>query len=111
MSRDPLRVVFMGTPAFAIPALRTLVERGHVVVGVYTQPDRRAGRGRKLRASPVKVFSEECGLPVFQPRSLRQDTESARSDLARSRSLMPSSSPRTACFCLMKCCDFPGSDA
>ena len=81
MSRDPLRVVFMGTPAFAIPALRTLVERGHVVVGVYTQPDRRAGRGRKLRASPVKVFSEECGLPVFQPRSLRQDAK-ARSDLA-----------------------------
>ena len=82
MSRDPLRVVFMGTPAFAVPALRALVERGHVVVGVYTQPDRRAGRGRKLRASPIKIFSEECGLPVFQPRSLRQDTESARSELA-----------------------------
>ena len=82
MSRDPLRVVFMGTPAFAVPALRALVERGHVVAGVYTQPDRRAGRGRKLRASPIKIFSEECGLPVFQPRSLRQDSESARSDLA-----------------------------
>ena len=82
MSCDPLRVVFMGTPAFAIPALRALVERGLVVVGVYTQPDRRAGRGRKLRASPIKIFSEECGLPIFQPRSLRQDTESARSDLA-----------------------------
>ena len=82
MSRDPLRVVFMGTPAFAVPALRALVERGHVVAGVFTQPDRRAGRGRKLRASPVKIFSEERGLPVFQPRSLRQDTESARSELA-----------------------------
>ena len=82
MSCDPLRIVFMGTPAFAVPALRALVERGHVVVGVYTQPDRRAGRGRKLRASPVKTFAEECGLPVFQPRSLRQDTESARSELA-----------------------------
>ena len=82
MSRDPLRVVFMGTPAFAVPALRALVERGHVVAGVFTQPDRRAGRGRKLRASPVKIFSEERGLPVFQPRSLRQDTESARSNLA-----------------------------
>ena len=82
MSRDPLRIVFMGTPAFAVPALRALVERGHVVVGVYTQPNRRAGRGRKLRASPIKIFSEECGLPVFQPRSLRQDSESARSDLA-----------------------------
>ena len=82
MSRNPLRIVFMGTPKFAVPALRALVERGHVVAGVFTQPDRRAGRGRKLRASPIKIFSEECGLPVFQPRSLRQDTESARSDLA-----------------------------
>ena len=82
MSRDPLRVVFMGTPAFAVPALRALVERGHVVAGVFTQPDRRAGRGRKLSASPIKIFSEERGLPVFQPRSLRQDAESARSELA-----------------------------
>ena len=81
MSRDPLRVAFMGTPAFAVPALRALVERGHVVVGVFTQPDRRAGRGRKLRASPVKVFAEERGLPVFQPASLRQDAQ-ARSTLA-----------------------------
>ena len=84
MSRDPLRVVFMGTPAFAVPALRALVERDHVVAGVFTQPDRRAGRGRKLRASPVKVFAEERGLPVLQPSSLRQDAEarSALSDLA-----------------------------
>ena len=82
MSHDPLRVVFMGTPAFAVPALRALVERGHVVAGVYTQPDRRAGRGRKLTASPVKIFAEEHGLPVFQPRSLRQDVAAARSELA-----------------------------
>ena len=82
MSRDPLRVVFMGTPAFAVPALRALVERGYVVAGVYTQPDRRAGRGRKLTASPVKIFAEEHGLPVFQPRSLRQDVAAARSELA-----------------------------
>ena len=81
MSHDPLRVVFMGTPAFAVPALRALVERSYVVAGVYTQPDRRAGRGRKLRASPVKVFAEERGLPVFQPASLRQDAQ-ARSTLA-----------------------------
>ena len=82
MSRDPLRVVFMGTPAFAVPALRALVVRGHVVAGVYTQPDRRAGRGQKLTASPVKIFAEEHGLPVFQPRSLRQDVAAARSELA-----------------------------
>ena len=82
MSRDPLRVVFMGTPAFAVPALRALVVRGHVVAGVYTQPDRRAGRGQKLTAPPVKIFAEEHGLPVFQPRSLRQDVAAARSELA-----------------------------
>ena len=82
MSHDPLRVVFMGTPAFAVPALRALVERSYVVAGVYTQPDRRAGRGRKLRASPIKIFAEEHGWPVFQPRSLRKDSEAARSDLA-----------------------------
>ena len=72
----------MGTPAFAVPALRALVVRGHVVAGVYTQPDRRAGRGQKLTASPVKIFAEEHGLPVFQPRSLRQDVAAARSELA-----------------------------
>ena len=82
MSHDQLRVVFMGTPALAVPALRALVERGHLVAGVYTKLDRRAGRGRKLRASPVKIFAEEHGLPVFQPSSLRKDSEAARSDLA-----------------------------
>ncbi len=81
MSDDRLRVVFMGTPAFAVPALRALIERGHVVAGVFTQPDRRAGRGRKLRASPIKIFAEKRGLPVFQPSSLRQDAD-ARLELA-----------------------------
>jgi len=60
----------MGTPGFAVPALRALCDACDVV-GVYTQPDRPAGRGRKLEASPVKREAEARGLPVFQPRSVR----------------------------------------
>lgn len=82
---DRLRVVFMGTPEFALPALRMLVDEGCDVVGVYTQPDRRSGRGRRLAASPVKRAAEEWGLRVFQPASLRRD-EAAREELA---GLMP----------------------
>jgi methionyl-tRNA formyltransferase len=64
------RIVFMGTPQFAVPTLLALDER-HQVVGVVTQPDRPAGRGRKLAASPVKEVALAQGLPVFQPRTLR----------------------------------------
>src|SRR5690554_5435948 len=60
------RVVFMGTPEFAIPTLEKLVER-YRVVGVVTQPDRPAGRGRRLVASPVKEFAVAEGIPVLQP--------------------------------------------
>lgn len=74
--QPPLRVVFMGTPAFAIPALDALSDASCEIVGVYTQPDRRAGRGRRLAASPVKQAAIERGLPVFQPASLRRDAES-----------------------------------
>ncbi len=76
-----LRVVFMGTPAFAIPALDTLADAGHDIVGVYTQPDRRSGRGRRITEPPVKQAAIERGLPVFQPASLRRD-EVARRDIA-----------------------------
>jgi methionyl-tRNA formyltransferase len=64
------RVVFMGTPAFAVPSLLALCG-DHQVVGVVTQPDRRAGRGRKIVASPVKEAALERELEVFQPQSLR----------------------------------------
>ena len=77
----PLRVVFMGTPAFAIPALDALLDIGCDVVGVCTQPDRRSGRGRRLTAPPVKRAAQERQLPVFQPASLRRDAE-ARAELA-----------------------------
>lgn len=65
------RIVFMGTPDFAVPILQKLIET-QTVVGVVTQPDKPAGRGKKLRKSPVKVAAEAAGLPVFQPKSLRR---------------------------------------
>ncbi|HWQ43438.1 MAG TPA: methionyl-tRNA formyltransferase [Desulfosporosinus sp.] len=66
-----MRLVFMGTPDFSVPVLRALVSGGHEVVGVFTQPDRRAGRGKNLKPSPVKVAAEELGLPVFQPEKIK----------------------------------------
>jgi len=66
-----MRLVFMGTPDFAVPALRALVSAGHDVVGVFTQPDRPAGRGKNLKPSPVKVVAEELGLAVFQPEKIK----------------------------------------
>jgi len=67
------RIVFAGTPEFARASLKVLVEAGHSVVAVYTQPDRPAGRGRQLTASPVKRLAEECTIPVLQPETLRDD--------------------------------------
>lgn len=65
-----MRVLFYGTPEFALPALEALLRR-HEVAAVVTQPDRPAGRGQKLTASPVKVRAEQAGLPVLQPERLR----------------------------------------
>lgn len=70
---DALRVIYAGTPEFAVPALRSLIESGHDVVAVYTQPDRPAGRGRKLQASPVKLLASEAGIAVEQPENFRED--------------------------------------
>ncbi len=67
----PLRIIFAGTPDFAARHLDALLSSQHQVVGVFTQPDRPAGRGKKLMPSPVKVLAEEKGIPVFQPASLR----------------------------------------
>jgi len=68
-----MRIIFAGTPEFAAPALRTLLQSSHEVVAVYTQPDRPAGRGRKLKASPVKELALEHNIPVYQPKSLKPD--------------------------------------
>lgn len=64
------KIVFMGTPEFAVPTLKLLIEN-HDVLGVVTQPDRPAGRNNKLRPSPVKQVAIEAGIPVFQPKRLR----------------------------------------
>ena len=66
-----MRIIFMGTPDFAVPALRALHEAGHEVVCVYTQPPRPAGRGKKLMPSPVQLEAERLGVPVRSPVSLR----------------------------------------
>jgi methionyl-tRNA formyltransferase len=66
-----MRVLFWGTPDFALPALRALWEEGHDIVGVVTQPDRPAGRGRSLRASPVKREAQAIDAPVLQPERPR----------------------------------------
>ena len=77
-----LRIIFAGTPDFAARHLDALLSSGHQVVGVFTQPDRPAGRGKKLMPSPVKVLAEEHSLPVFQPASLRpQENQQLVADL------------------------------
>lgn len=71
-SGAPIRIVFLGTPTFAVPTLRALLaDPGLIVPLVVTQPDRPSGRGRRLAASPVKAVAEERGIPVFQPERLR----------------------------------------
>lgn len=66
------KVIFMGTPDFAVPCLRALVEMGENVVSVITQPDREKGRGKKIQISPVKKFALAQGLPVLQPDKVKQ---------------------------------------
>ncbi|MDX9739669.1 MAG: methionyl-tRNA formyltransferase [Gammaproteobacteria bacterium] len=66
-----MRIVFAGTPEFAAVSLRTLLDAGHQVIAVYTQPDRPAGRGRRLQASPVKALALDRGIDVRQPAGLR----------------------------------------
>jgi len=66
-----VRILFWGTPEFALPSLRALDGEGHEIVGVVTQPDRPAGRGRELTPSPVKVQAEEQGVPVLTPEKPR----------------------------------------
>ena len=70
-----LRIVFAGTPEFAAAHLQTLLDSEHQVVAAYTQPDRPAGRGKKLTASPVKQLAEQAGIEVYQPKSLKGEDE------------------------------------
>jgi len=77
---QPLRIIFAGTPDFAAKHLSVLLESEHDVIGVYTQPDRPAGRGKKLKPSDVKQLALDNDLPVYQPKSLR--AEDAQQELA-----------------------------
>ena len=69
----PLKIIFAGTPDFAARHLDALLASEHQVIGVFTQPDRPAGRGNKLTPSPVKVLAQAHDIPVFQPKSLRPE--------------------------------------
>jgi methionyl-tRNA formyltransferase len=71
VSKQELRIIFMGTPEFAVPSLQALIDQGEKVVAVVTQPDRPKGRGRKLSKSPVKLLAESAGIPVLQPTKVR----------------------------------------
>ena len=71
MTGKDLRIVFMGTPEFAVASLKRLVEQGYNIVAVVTTPDKPAGRGQKLHESDVKVAARELGLPILQPEKLR----------------------------------------
>lgn len=72
-----MKIIFAGTPEFAVPALEALIEAGHEIVMVLTQPDRPAGRGMKLRASPVKQLALQHQLHVYQPESLKPEAVQA----------------------------------
>jgi methionyl-tRNA formyltransferase len=72
-----VRLVFAGTPDFAATSLQSLIAAGHTIAGVYTQPDRPSGRGRRLAPSPVKQVALDAGLPVFQPDNFKQPEAAA----------------------------------
>ncbi|MCW5212534.1 methionyl-tRNA formyltransferase, partial [Desulfobulbus sp. TB] len=70
---DPLRIIFMGTPDFAVPSLHALLDCPEQIVGVVCQPDRKQGRGKKLCPPPVKVLAEQAGIPILQPTCICDD--------------------------------------
>lgn len=69
-----MRIVFMGTPDFAVPSLTALVEAGYEVIAAFTQPDKPKGRGNKVVPPPVKVYAESKGIPVYQPVKIRKES-------------------------------------
>ena len=110
MNAKDLRIVFMGTPEFAVPSLRALVRSGYNVVGVVTTPDKPAGRGQKLHESDVKIAARELELPILQPEKLRDPAfvsamEELRPDLGIviAFRMLPEvdSAPST---CMRRCC-------
>jgi len=72
-----MKIVFAGTPEFALPTLQALLDSPHEVCAIYTQPDRPAGRGRKLTPSPVKQLAQSANIPVYQPENFKQSADIA----------------------------------
>ncbi len=72
-----MKIIFAGTPEFSVASLAALLDSEHQVIAVYTQPDRPAGRGRKLTASPIKLLALEHAIPLYQPKSLKGEKEQA----------------------------------
>jgi methionyl-tRNA formyltransferase len=68
-----MRIIFLGTPTFAVPSLQALIDRSYEICAVFTQPDRPSGRGQKLQPSPIKALAQVHGIPVFQPEKIRQE--------------------------------------
>jgi methionyl-tRNA formyltransferase len=68
-----MRIIFLGTPTFAVPSLRALLDHSYEICGVFTQPDRPSGRGQKLQPSPVKALALAYGIPVYQPDKIRNE--------------------------------------
>ena len=101
-----MRIVFMGTPDFAVPSLQALIDAGHDVCAVYTQPDKPQGRKQILTAPPVKTLALEHDIPVFQPNTLKNEDEQARlRELASCCPRRYSISRRTAAStCMVRCC-------
>ena len=79
-----MRIIFMGTPDFAVPALQTLAEHGHEIAAVVTQPDKPKGRGGRMQFPPVKEAALELGIPVYQPAKIK-----APEVIAQLRALQP----------------------
>ncbi len=79
----PLRLIFMGTPDFAVPTLLGLVAHGHEIAAVYTRAAKPAGRGMKLQPTPVEVEARRLGIPVLTPKTLK--TPEARSRISNAR--------------------------
>ena len=73
MQKQDIRIVYMGTPDFAVPTLDALVNGGYNVVGVITMPDKPAGRGHKMQFSPVKQYALDHNLPLLQPEKLKDE--------------------------------------
>lgn len=69
-----MKIVFMGTPVFAVPVLEMLVEGGHEILAVVTQPDKPKGRGKSVQFTPVKELALEYGITVYQPEKVRENT-------------------------------------